>query len=146
MTEGASIASRREDEVRARKAAGALLDALPELWAVYFFGSRARGDARMDSDWDFALLAAKELAAKRLMQAVEVLVDALGDGNVDLVDLRKAGAPLRVQVIVEGKRLACRDRWACEMFESFVFSDYARLNEERAGILEDVFTRGCVRG
>jgi hypothetical protein len=43
-----------------------------------------------------------------------------------------------MQIVEGGKRLYCRDQTACDAFEDFVFLDFARLNEERAGILEDI--------
>ncbi len=53
---------------------------------------------------------------------------------------------MRMQVISKGQRIYCSNEQSCEMFEDFVFSDYARLNEERAGILEDIGQRGAVYG
>lgn len=51
---------------------------------------------------------------------------------------------MRSQVISTGKRLYCGDRLACERFEDYVYAAYARLNEERRGILEDIRQRGTI--
>jgi hypothetical protein len=53
---------------------------------------------------------------------------------------------MRAQIVANGERLFCRDLRRCEQFEGWVFSDYARLNEERRGILEDIRQRGTVCG
>ncbi len=66
--------------------------------------------------------------------------------DVDLIDLNQASTVMRMQVISKGQRIYCSNEQSCEMFEDFVFSDYARLNEERAGILEDIGQRGAVYG
>jgi len=47
------------DMEAARQAARRALDADPEVLAVLLYGSRARGDARPDSDWDIALVTAR---------------------------------------------------------------------------------------
>lgn len=69
----------------------------PGLRVLVLFGSRATGDARPDSDWDFAYLAAPEMDRESLRMA---LADALGVASeaVDLVDLSRASAVLRYEV------------------------------------------------
>ncbi|MCC5862855.1 MAG: hypothetical protein JJT93_13220 [Gammaproteobacteria bacterium] len=49
---------------------------------------------------------------------------------------------------MSGRRLFCAEGHEehVEAFETFVYADYARLNEERAGILQDVLARGRVHG
>jgi len=66
--------------------------------------------------------------------------------NVDLVDLLQASTVMRMQVISTGKRLYCSNLIVCEQFEDYVYVAYARLNEERRGILEDIKQRGTVYG
>ncbi len=109
---------------------------LPGLIGVWLFGSCARGEARDGSDVDLAVLTQAPLRAAELWQLAQVLAGRLGR-EVDLVDLRAASAVLRMQAVGRGRRIFCADHKACEAFEDFVFSDYARLNEERAGILAD---------
>jgi hypothetical protein len=65
---------------------------------------------------------------------------------VDLVDLRSASAVMRVQVIGQGELHLDADPAARALFEAFALADYARLNEERAGILEDVQRTGRAHG
>jgi predicted nucleotidyltransferase len=116
---------------------------IPSLLAVYVFGSMAAGLARADSDLDLAILAGEKLDPGKLWEIGQALDCAR---EIDLVDLGEASAVMRMQVISNGRRVFCADRTRCEGFEDFVYSDYARLNEERAGILEDVARRGRIHG
>jgi len=53
---------------------------------------------------------------------------------------------MRMQVLSNGRRLACFDTEVCDVFEDFVYSDYARLNEERAAIMAGIQERGTIHG
>lgn len=53
---------------------------------------------------------------------------------------------MRMQVLKDGRVLFDGDRTARELFEATAFSAYARLNEERRGILADIAARGNVYG
>ncbi len=68
----------------ARSAAG--------LDLLIVFGSRARGDARPDSDWDIGYLANATADVPGLLAR---LVETLDNDRIDLVDLRSAGGLLR---------------------------------------------------
>jgi len=118
---------------------------LPDVVAIYAFGSVASGQTHDESDLDLAVLADSPLEPGSLWQLAQDVAGMAGR-PVDLVDLRRASTVMRMQVVAGGKRLYCRDAAACDGFEDFVFSDFARLNEERAGILEDVGRRGSVYG
>ena len=122
-----------------------LHQAIPSLYGIYLFGSAAAGEMREDSDIDIAVLAEQALPPVELWGLAQKLA-SVAARDVDLVDLRTASAVMRVQVVANGRRIASFDRLACEDFEDFVYSDYARLNEERAGILADVQQRGSVYG
>jgi len=65
---------------------------------------------------------------------------------VDLIDLRSASTVMRAQVVSTGERLFCANEPACGEFEDRVYSDYARLNEERHHILNDIKARGRIYG
>ena len=119
--------------------------ALPDVIAVYVFGSAVSGRTHPGSDIDLAVLADSPLDPERLWKLAQDIA-GLAVREVDLVDLRRASTVMRMQIISGGRRLFCRDPAACDGFEDFVFSDFARLNEERAGILEDVERRGNVYG
>lgn len=122
-----------------------LKQAFPEIIAVYLFGSRGTEYEREASDVDLAVYAGKPLRAAELWYAAQELASEIGR-DVDVVDLASASTVMRAQVVHTGERLYCDDPVACETFEDYVYSSYARLNEERRSILEDVLRRGSVYG
>lgn len=74
----------------------------PGLRLLVLFGSRARGDARPESDWDLGYLGEAGLDPDALLLD---LVDALGTDRVDLVDLVRAGAQVAFRAAAEGRVL-----------------------------------------
>jgi uncharacterized protein len=118
-------------------------EAVPALIALYQFGSHAQGNARLESDVDLALLAQPALSPVTRLTLREEL-SVLLHRDVDLVDLQQASTVLRMQVISTGKVLLSADDCAREQFETIVYASYARLNEERRGILDDIRARGRV--
>ncbi len=115
------------------------------MQAIYVFGSHATGQIHSESDLDLAVLASTPMADVERYDLAQSLASNVGC-DVDLIDLRAATTVLRIQVIAHGQCLYRADAAAAEAFEDFVFSDYARLNEERAGILEEIARRGAVHG
>jgi uncharacterized protein len=63
--------------------------AVPEVEAIYLFGSRASGKESPGSDFDIAVLAAAPLAPVCRFDLQEALASAL-HASVDLLDLRAA--------------------------------------------------------
>lgn len=116
-----------------------------DLVAVYLFGSLADGSERPGSDVDLAFLAPRQVEPARRFDLQERLASAL-QRNVDLVDLASATTVMRMQVVSRGKVLAEFDPVERERFEDFVYSSFARLNEERKGILDRVAREGTVHG
>jgi len=127
------------------KLALAIVDAVPDAAAVYLFGSLAREDMHKNSDIDLAVLCDCSMSAIELWKLAQKLA-IIAERDIDLLDLRKASTVMQMQVVSQGRRLWCQNFAACEQFEDFVFSDYARLNEERAGILESVRQQGVIYG
>jgi predicted nucleotidyltransferase len=119
--------------------------ALPDVRAIYLFGSRAEGEARSESDIDIAVLPRSPLSELERYDLAQALAARL-NRDVDLLDLESASTVVRMQVIARGERLYPAVSRDLELFEDFVFADYARLNEERAGILADIRARGSVHG
>ncbi len=122
-----------------------LREAVPDALAIYRFGTWGTPDERAQSDLDLAVLTEHPIAPERRFQIAQQLAVTAGR-DVDLVDLRTASTVMRAQIVANGERLFSRDPRRCEEFEDRVFSDYARLNEERRGILEDIRQRGTVYG
>ncbi len=118
---------------------------LPAARAVYRYGSAGGPFERDDSDVDIAILADKPLSFEARAALAAELMHLLGR-DVDLVDMAGIPVTLKLQIVASGARLYAADLSDVEAYESRVFSDYARLNEERRGILEDVRQRGRVHG
>ncbi len=116
---------------------------IPDAVGIYVFGSWGTTAERRDSDLDLAVLPKWELAPPRSWHIAQELAGLVGQ-NVDLVDLRMASTVMRAQVIAHGERLYCGDERQCTEFEDLAFSNYARLNEERAEILEDIQRQGSI--
>ena len=120
---------------------------VPGLIAVYAFGSRLGGNPLPESDYDLALLAARPLEPLDRWYLQEELA-SVARTNVDLVDLRRASTVMRVEVLRNCELLFedPAERSTRELFEALALADYARLNEERRGVLSDIQARGSVHG
>lgn len=116
---------------------------LPDLVAVYVFGSVADGGERPDSDVDLAILTRHPVARLKLLEVQEKLAKALGR-DVDLVDLASAPTILQMQAIDEGRALQTPDPEAAGLFEVRVMRDYQDLKARRADIEADIVLRGRV--
>lgn len=126
---------------------GAILDRVrslvPDLCWLALFGSTARGDATPASDVDVAMLAPAPVPSALVWRLRGDLEEALGR-DVHLIDLRSASTVLRSQVLADAQVLYASGDAGSEAYLDFVLSDYARLNEERAAILQDISKRGRV--
>ena len=135
-----------DERGRDELAVAVLREALPDLVAVYRFGSSVlEGTPRPESDLDFAVLARRPFDAVTRFDLQERLASALGR-TVDLVDLRTASPVMAMQVVAGGRVLHEGDGAERGRFEDLAYSRYARLNEERRGILERIAREGTVYG
>ncbi len=76
----------------------------PEVAFAYLFGSRARGDARPDSDVDVAIYVIDGEHAGRLwLEAMGTLEDAFSPLKVDCILLNDAPPGLRFSVVRDGR-------------------------------------------
>lgn len=130
---------------RSREIVECLQETFDDVVAVYQFGSTATGAAGRASDIDIAVLATNRLSTERRFDVQEQLAGRLGR-DVDLIDLRAASPVLAMQAITTGRLLYDGDSRARGRFEDLTFGLYARLNEERRGILERVAAEGTVYG
>ena len=122
-----------------------LRHALGDVVAVYRFGSSAEGTTHRHSDTDIAVLTRSGLPAATRFDLQEKLSSLIGT-DVDLVDLSTASPVLAIQVVARGELLHEGDSAARGEYEDRVFGAYARLNEERRGILDRIAAEGTVYG
>ena len=78
-----------------------ILAEMPDIWAIYLYGSMATGQARPDSDIDIALLTAPGKTVPDVL-ALQSKLATLTRRDVDIVDLRLAGNILRKEVLTHG--------------------------------------------
>lgn len=111
------------------------LSRVPDLLAVYAFGSRIRGTAGPDSDLDLAVLVAGHADPLKLWQIAGDLADLAGC-PVDLLDLRAASTVMQYQIITTGMRWWARDAQAA-LFEAAILSEKTELDRARSDLLAD---------
>jgi len=116
---------------------------IPDLAAVYLFGSQATDEARPDSDVDLAVLAGSPLAPTCLLNIQETVANALMR-DVDLIDLRAVSTVLQMQVIGAGQPIDAPQPGATAHFEVRVMGDYQALKANRAELEADIVRRGRV--
>lgn len=124
---------------------GQLRQQIPNLIAVYGFGSFGTAAQRPDSDIDLGLQADAPLNAVRLFDLAGQLA-TMAHRDVDLVDLLTCSTVMRAQVIATGRLLYCSDQGRCDAFAASAYSRYAHLNEARRGILQDRMRAGGILG
>ena len=122
----------------------ALQSRVPDLLAVYAFGSRVQGTAGPLSDIDLAVLVEGLADPVSLWGLSGDLADLAGC-PVDLLDLRAASTVMQYQVITTGERWWAKDVQAA-LFEAAVLSDKTELDNARAGLLADIQTTGVIHG
>jgi hypothetical protein len=96
--------------------ANALRRDFPSLRLLLLHGSRARGDERADSDWDFAYLGDEGLDELGLRS---FLARAVRSESIDVVDLSRASGLLRFRAARDG--LLLHERQA-GVYEDFVLA------------------------
>lgn len=122
----------------------ALRARLPDLLAVYGFGSRVHGTFRDDSDLDLAVLVAGYADPWMLFELAGELSDQVGC-PVDLLDLRAASTVMQHQVLTTGVRWWAKDSQAA-LFEAAMLSEKTALDAARAGLIADIRNEGRVHG
>ncbi|MDB5843707.1 MAG: polymerase, beta domain protein region [Polaromonas sp.] len=117
---------------------------VPDLLAVYAFGSRMQCMAGPQSDLDLAVLVAGYADPLALWELSGDLADAAGCA-VDLLDLRAASTVMQHQIITTGQRWWAGDSQAA-LYEAAILSEKTALDTARAGLLDDIEKRGTVYG
>ena len=121
-----------------------LLARVPNLLAVYAFGSRVQGGAGSQSDLDVAVLVAGYAEPLALWGLSGDLADLAGC-PVDLLDLRAASTVMQHQILTTGERWWAGDGQAA-LYEAAIMSEKTELDTARAGLLGDIRKRGSVYG
>ena len=115
---------------------------IPNLTALYVFGSQARGTPRQDSDLDLAVLAPGYIDPSLLWSLSNDIAN-LVNCEVDLLDLRAASTVMQYQVISTGKTV-----WdiglQAHLFEVYVLSEKLALDEAREPLLRAITKEGHV--
>ena len=117
---------------------------VPNLLAIYAFGSRMQGTAQSDSDLDLAILVAGYADPLSLFNLAGDLADVAGC-PVDLLDLRAGSTVMQYQIITTGQRWWARDTQAA-LFEAAALSEKTALDTARAGLLADIQQKGTIYG
>ena len=118
---------------------------IPDLISVYCFGSSVRGHETLESDLDIACLSDRQITNIKRWTIQEEIAYLL-KRDVDLIVLKTATDVMKFQIISKGIRIFVKDVRKAEQFEDLVYCLYLDLNEQRKGILEDVYKRGYVYG
>lgn len=113
-----------------------LKDQIPELIAIYIFGSMADNSTTSESDIDIAFLSFRKISAVEKWKIQEELASKLNQ-DVDLIDLKDATTILQTEVIEKGILIYSGDSYQVNHFEMITYSMYADLNESRQDILND---------
>jgi uncharacterized protein len=115
-----------------------ILKSVPDVAAIYAYGSRIKGAVHPESDLDLALLLppAHELHVEILAQ-LEGDLEALAGCAVEVSVLERTRSVVHCkEVITSGIPIFIADIQAVEGFEMMVFSEYARFCDDRAPVLQ----------
>jgi len=119
----------------------------PDTEAIYLFGSYGTEYEQEDSDVDIAVLLPplqfKTIGNLIISDCRYALEDELGK-KVDLINLRSANTVFQHEIIGGGRLIYSKDEYTTDTFEMMATSLYQKLNEERAGIIEDIIKSGRV--
>ena len=122
-----------------------VLAAVPDAWAVYVYGSFARGEEWPESDLDIAVLLPPYRHIPDLLELLSAVSERI-HRDVDIVDLRRVGDVLRREVLESGRTLFESDPEKVLAWEASAMSRYAHYREEVRGILDDFRRTGIGYG
>jgi predicted nucleotidyltransferase len=115
---------------------------LPNVLAIYAFGSQITGHSNEHSDLDLAVLIDGQVETFDLWDLASQLVEIAGC-DVDLLNMRLASTVMQYQILQTGRTL-----WAKQpdagIFESFILSEKLNLDVLRKELLEDIDQRGSI--
>jgi predicted nucleotidyltransferase len=115
-------------------ACNVLAAALPQAWAIYVYGSFARGDERPDSDIDLAVLLPPGATIPDKLGLIADVSRSV-HREADIVDLRRVSLDLIHELLREGRQLQVRRPSEVLAWEAEQMTDYALFQPRRTGIL-----------
>lgn len=111
---------------------------------IIVFGSYAKQTERPDSDIDIAFYSPNAtFSAYDTFLLAQDLADLIGI-EVDLVDLDRASTVFRTQIYMTGTVIFARDETDLQKQKMTALSMYAKLNESRKEILDNIDERGTI--
>lgn len=113
----------------------------PDL--VYIFGSAVKGTSNKNSDIDIAYLSDQNFDEYEIFMFAQELAEKINI-NVDLIDLKKASTVFQGQIVSSGKAIYCLNDHKRMNYEMKTLKIYAKLNEERQFIIDNVQESGSI--
>ncbi|WP_083711587.1 type VII toxin-antitoxin system MntA family adenylyltransferase antitoxin [Domibacillus epiphyticus] len=111
---------------------------------IIVFGSYAKGTTHKESDIDIAFYCkGHSPTSYELFMLAQELADLLKI-EVDLVNLRTASTVFQAQIFSTGKVIFCEDETLRMNMQMTALSMYAKLNEDRMPILNNVDESGSI--
>jgi uncharacterized protein len=111
---------------------------------IIVFGSFSNGSTHKESDIDIAFYnKERNLSSYEVFMLAQELADII-KMDVDLVDLTHASTVFQAQIFSTGKVIFSNDETLRMSIEMTALSMYAKLNEERKLILENVDESGTI--
>ncbi len=117
---------------------------LPNLIAIYAFGSQIKNTAHAMSDLDLAVLIAGTIEPLKLWKIANELANQL-DTDIDLIDLRAASTVMQYQIISTGQ-LLYQQKNQIDLFRAFVLSEKTELDNARKNLLNRINRQGFIYG
>lgn len=121
-----------------------LLDNL-ECEAIVLFGSYSRGTQNAESDIDIAIKVKEKLDKKELYRLSNLLADEFNK-EVDLINLDEIGDTFRYEILINGKKLYCKDELQFELYKLDMYREFLELNESRQEIISNIKKGGDIYG
>ncbi|WP_197089566.1 nucleotidyltransferase domain-containing protein [Bacillus sp. SA1-12] len=110
---------------------------------IYIFGSTVKGTSNKGSDIDIAYLSDRTLDEYQIFILAQELASIINI-DVDLIDLKKASTVFQGQIVSTGKVIYCPDDKIRMNYEMKTLKMYAKLNEERKLIIDNVQESGSI--
>lgn len=112
---------------------------------IYLFGSFAKGEGRKDSDIDLAIYTEEQISGYDIFLISNQLSFEL-KRDVQIVNLKDIDTVFASQIVGNREELYYEDETLKDNYNTRVFKDYAKLNEERKVILDAIERDGKIYG